>query len=69
MHAHVCWEIVPWEKIYLHVSQFPEIIALIYSSFNPKREAQDIRFRSKRRHVLLSQRNSLKVVIHVFFFL
>ena len=36
VHAHVCWEIVLWENIYLHISYFPEIIALIYSAFNPR---------------------------------
>ena len=36
MCVHMCWEIVQWEEMYLHIIYFPEIIALIYSPSNPR---------------------------------
>lgn len=45
--VHMCWEIVLWEEMYLHISYFPEIIALIHSPSNPREARIDGIFSSK----------------------
>lgn len=36
----VCWGHLLWEKVNLHISDFPDIITLIYSPPNPRGKAR-----------------------------
>lgn len=49
--VHMCWEIVLWEEMYLHISYFPEIIALIHSPSNPRGKPRLLGLAPKKAYV------------------
>lgn len=49
--VHMCWEIVLWAEMYLHISYFPEIIALIYSPSNPRGKPRLLGLAPKKAYV------------------